>query len=140
MHDLSGFQAKPSIPLDYCHDAQQVVGFANKFDVSSDDLVVSGALTPFKDGDRANEIVNKSERGVLYEASIFFDPYHLTVEGVPRVLGERQSNRAQHMGFMSLEQRFHRSLLMAEAGICRTRVEVVGVVHPCLHLFVDLTP
>lgn len=83
IHDLKGFQSKPSIPLDYCHDAQQVVGFANKFDVSSGDLVVSGALTPFKEGDRASEIVNKAGRGVPYEASIFFDPWEMTVEEVP---------------------------------------------------------
>lgn len=83
IHDMAGFKTKPSIPLDYCHDPKEVVGYADKFDVSSGDLVVSGALTPFKDGDRASEIIDKKPRGVPYEASIFFDPYEMTIEEVP---------------------------------------------------------
>jgi hypothetical protein len=84
VHDMAGFTSKPTVPLDYCHDSAEVIGFADKFDVSSGDLIVSGFLTPFKEGDRANEIIDKAGRGVPYEASIFFDESNLTVEDVPQ--------------------------------------------------------
>ena len=72
-HDLGGMRlSKPRVPIDYIHDDGDVIGYANKFDTDSGDLVVSGALTPFKDSDRATEIVFKAKQGVPYEASINF--------------------------------------------------------------------
>jgi hypothetical protein len=84
VHDMSGMQTSgPAIPLDYCHDSDEVIGYGNKFDTTGD-LVVSGALTPFADGDRANEIAYKADAGVPYQASIFFDPDDLVLEDVPK--------------------------------------------------------
>ena len=52
VHDLSGMQLhKPRLPIDYVHDANQVIGYLNQFDSESGDLVASGALVPFKDTD-----------------------------------------------------------------------------------------
>jgi|SRR6185295_16939349 len=67
--------AKPRIPLDYCHDDDEVIGYANKFDTSTGDLVATGALIPYSPDpeDRATEIIYKAQQGVPYEASIFFD-------------------------------------------------------------------
>lgn len=73
-HDLAGMRlSKPKIPLDYCHDDAEVIGYANHFDASSGDLVASGALVPYRDQDRAAEVLFKAKSGVPYEASIFFD-------------------------------------------------------------------
>lgn len=73
IHDLSGMHLhKPRLPIDYVHDSKEVIGYLNKFDASSGDLVTSGALVPFKDSDRATEILHKMKAGVPYEASINF--------------------------------------------------------------------
>jgi len=47
-----------------------VLGYLNHFDTGGGDLVCSGALTPFKDGDRAAEVIYKAKAGVPWEASI----------------------------------------------------------------------
>ena len=73
VHDLAGMQKhKPRLPIDYAHDAKEVIGYLNKFDIESGDLVASGALVPFGDSDRATEIIHKMNNGVPYEASINF--------------------------------------------------------------------
>lgn len=84
VHDLSGMRlAKPRLPVDYCHDDKEVIGYLNKFDAATGDLVASGALVPFKDNDRATEIVHKMKAGVPYEASINFGGDGIKVEDVP---------------------------------------------------------
>jgi hypothetical protein len=84
VHDFAGMKlAKNRIPIDYNHDAAEVIGYLNKFDASSGDLVTSGALVPYKENDRANEIIFKSRQGVPYEASIFFSSDGLVIEEVP---------------------------------------------------------
>lgn len=69
VHDFAGMRHKDSIPVDYRHDDGEPIGYVDRFDANGR-LVLRGELTPFTDGDRANEIVNKSKRGVPYEASI----------------------------------------------------------------------
>lgn len=83
VHDLSGMKlAKPRLTVDYCHDDKEVIGYLNKFDATSGNLVVSGALVPFKDSDRATEIVHKMKAGVPYEASINFGGDGIKVEEI----------------------------------------------------------
>jgi hypothetical protein len=82
VHDLSGVQHKSRIPIDYVHDDKEVIGYANHFDASSGDLEVSGALVPYKDSDRASEIVHKFKAGVPYEASINFGGDGIEIEAV----------------------------------------------------------
>lgn len=72
VHDFDGMQHKNRIPVDYVHSENEVIGYVNKFDASSGDLQLSGALVPFKDSDRATEIIYKNRLGVPYEASIDF--------------------------------------------------------------------
>jgi hypothetical protein len=84
VHDLAGMHLhKSRVPIDYVHDAKEIVGYLNKFDRTSGDLVTSGALVPFKDSDRATEIVHKMKAGVPYEASINFGGDGIKVEDVP---------------------------------------------------------
>lgn len=84
VHDLAGMHMhKSRIPIDYVHDAKEIIGYLNHFDADSGDLVASGALVPFKDSDRATEIIHKSKLGVPYEASINFGGDGIKVEDVP---------------------------------------------------------
>lgn len=85
VHDLSGMQlSKPRIPIDYVHDSKEIIGYLNKFDIASGDLVTSGALVPFKDSDRATEIIHKNRVGVPYEASINFGGDGIKVQEVAK--------------------------------------------------------
>jgi vacuolar-type H+-ATPase subunit H len=84
VHDLSGFSAhKPKLPLDYCHNDSEVLGYVDTFDVASGALVASGMLTPFDEKDRASEVLFKQAEGVPYEASIYFDQDNIVLEYVP---------------------------------------------------------
>jgi len=83
VHDLDGMRLhKNRLPIDYAHDAKEVIGYANHFESESGDLVVSGALVPFKDSDRATEIIHKQREGVPYEASINFGGDGIRLEEV----------------------------------------------------------
>lgn len=84
VHDLSGMQlSKPRVPIDYCHNDDEVIGFASKFDTASGDLVVSGALVPYGPDDRATEVLFKARQGVPYEASINFGGDGIVAEEIP---------------------------------------------------------
>lgn len=84
VHDLSGMTMhKGKIPVDYVHDPKEIIGYLNHFDYSSGDLIASGALVPFKDTDRATEIMHKMAAGVPYEASIDFGGDGIKIEEVP---------------------------------------------------------
>jgi hypothetical protein len=84
VHDFSGMHMhKSRLPIDYCHDDKEVIGYLNHFDASSGDLVTSGALVPFKESDRATEIIHKNKQGVPYEASINFGGDGIKIEEIP---------------------------------------------------------
>lgn len=84
VHDLDGMQVKPRIPVDYNHNSDEIVGYANRFNTESGNLEISGALTPskFDRQPRASEIIDKSEQGVPWEMSISF-PGDMKIEEVP---------------------------------------------------------
>lgn len=82
IHDMSGFKARKDVVcIDYCHNAEEIIGYADKQDATNDGLLLTGALTPFTADDRASEVVYKASQKVPYEASIDFD--YLSVEWVP---------------------------------------------------------
>ena len=73
VHDNAGAQFKKRIPIDFNHDVNEIVGFGNKISVDeSGNLSIDGFLTPYKENDRATEILHKAELGVPWEASINF--------------------------------------------------------------------
>lgn len=83
VHDMSGMQRhKARLTIDYAHNDSEVLGYLNHFDITSGDLVASGALTPFKEDDRASEVLYKMKQGVPYEASIFFGGDGIEIEEV----------------------------------------------------------
>lgn len=73
IHDLAGMRLhKSSLPIDYAHYDNEVLGYLDTFETDSGDLVASGQLVPFTHNDRASEVLHKAKSGVPYEASIFF--------------------------------------------------------------------
>ena len=75
-HDMAGFAAhKDTVVLDYCHDDDDIVGHADKFDPSAAGLQVQGLLIPFAADDTAAEIIYRRSQGTPYEASIYFEPH-----------------------------------------------------------------
>jgi hypothetical protein len=73
VHDLAGMHLhKSRLAIDYVHDSKEIIGYLNKFETDSGVLVTTGALVPWKDNDRATEILHKLSEGVPYEASINF--------------------------------------------------------------------
>lgn len=85
IHDFSGMlQLKPSISIDYAHDQRDVVGFADKIEVSADGLQLAGALVSMRPDDRAAEIAAKRKAGVPYEASIMTNWENLVIEEIPQ--------------------------------------------------------
>lgn len=86
VHDMAGMTpSKPTIPIDYCHDCDQVIGFASKFDTADGDLTISGSLVPYPaaEDDRATEVIYKAAAGVPWEASINFGGDGIVMEFVP---------------------------------------------------------
>ncbi|WP_254512861.1 hypothetical protein [Anatilimnocola floriformis] len=84
VHDFSGMRkASAQLPFDYCHDEKEVLGFADKVDISTGELVVSGVLIPDAKNDRTSKVINKANHGFQWQASIYFDPQELVLEFIP---------------------------------------------------------
>ena len=69
--DIQGMSHKDKIMIDWCHDDNEELGFVNKFN-QGDELTLEGQLVSLSESDRAARIVQLAEKGVPYEASIFF--------------------------------------------------------------------
>ena len=81
VHDFAGMKiGKNRLAIDYVHDPKEIIGYLNKFETEDGDLYASGALVPYKDSDRASEIIHKMKEGVPYEASINFGGDGIKVE------------------------------------------------------------
>jgi hypothetical protein len=85
VRDMDGLlMHKERMPIDYLHDMKEIVGYFNRVMISEDEgLVLHGALVPFKDNDRATEIIEKAKAGVPYEASILSSFENLVIEDIP---------------------------------------------------------
>lgn len=57
------------IPIDFDHDPTEGVGYLDTFSGETE-LSCGGFLLPFKEGDRANEIIAKKENGMPYQCSV----------------------------------------------------------------------
>lgn len=82
VHDFAGMKSKKRITMDYNHDPDQIVGFANKTTVDDEGLHLSGTIVSVEDGDRADTIMKQSAAGVPFEASIFFGGDGIKIEEV----------------------------------------------------------
>lgn len=73
VHDFAGMQwHRDRVAIDWCHRDSELLGYVDSHDVQPDGLYLSGVLTPFRDGDRANEVIHLLDAGVPLEASIDF--------------------------------------------------------------------
>jgi hypothetical protein len=94
IHDLAGMRThKPRLTVDYGHNSDEVLGYLNHFDITSGDLIASGALTPWREDDRASEVMFKMRQGVPYEASIFFGGDGIKIEEVPQGMVQTVNGR-----------------------------------------------
>lgn len=95
VHDFAGMTHKDVIPLDYCHDPDEVLGYVDEFDAGTD-LRVAGQFVHFTETDRASEIAHKRPQGVPYQASITFyalEPGDTVVEFVPEGVAVQVNGR-----------------------------------------------
>lgn len=98
VHDFAGMSVKPKIPLDYNHDPDDSIGYLNKFDTSTGNLICSGVIVLVngaEDGDEDDDVtalVAKMEAGIPYEASIEFDD-EMTLEYVPEGMSVNVNGR-----------------------------------------------
>ena len=73
IHDLAGMKLhKKSLTIDYLHYDDEILGYIDRFDIDTGDLIVAGELVPFTQDDRASEVIHKAQNNVPYEASIYF--------------------------------------------------------------------
>lgn len=73
-HDMTGMRLrKDRIPLDWCHDYETAVGFAERFEASEQrGLTVWGKLVSIGN-DKAADVIARLQAGIPMEASIDFE-------------------------------------------------------------------
>lgn len=83
VHDFAGMlPGKSRVSVDYCHEAEEVIGYADAVAPEADGLKLSGALVSVSPGDRAAEIFAKAKAGIPYETSILTNAAGLIVEHI----------------------------------------------------------
>lgn len=83
VHDIDGFSvSRGRVAIDYGHDAAKPIGYANRFETDTGDLVASGALTPVAEDDAASRVLKQAAAGIPFEASINFGGTGVEIEQV----------------------------------------------------------
>lgn len=93
VHDFAGMQHRDAIPIDYQHKSGDPIGVVNAFEVIDGDLYLSGSLESIREGDVAHELMQKRDRGIPFQASIFFDPNDLELEFLPEGMTQEVNDR-----------------------------------------------
>lgn len=70
VHDMAGAKWRGTIPIDWCHDYDESLGYGDQIRADNSGLTVAGNLVPFGPDDRGREIAYKGKRGVPWQASI----------------------------------------------------------------------
>jgi hypothetical protein len=84
VHDFAGMQwREQGITIDYTHDFDAVLGYANQFAITDAGLELSGALVVVETGDKADEVSKKGKAGVPYESSIDWFGPDVELEYIP---------------------------------------------------------
>lgn len=73
--DFAGMAHGDRLTLDWCHDPDEIVGYADQISTESGQLTIAGDLVSAGD-DKAAELLVKGKAGVPYEASVKFDPFN----------------------------------------------------------------
>ena len=77
VHDFAGMERKDRIALDWGHRSDELIGYSDASEVTDAGLVLSGRLESIEEGDRAQKIIKQSDKGIPFEASIYFDDCEL---------------------------------------------------------------
>lgn len=82
--DYETLAVKERVPLDYCHNDEQIVGFCENFSVSAENSSVECDAVLLADGSNglADKIAFNLDAGVPYEASAFVDLARATQENI----------------------------------------------------------
>jgi hypothetical protein len=83
VHDFAGMEHKEKIPVDYCHDSWEVMGFCDQFEVTDYGLELSGQVVSASEADRSAEVALKAKAGNPYEPSINYSHEGLQTEYIP---------------------------------------------------------
>jgi hypothetical protein len=84
IHDMAGMvPRRESVTVDYAHDMDEVIGFANQFSTGPEGLTVTGSLVSIAENDRADEVYKKGRAGVPYESSIDWFGPDVELEYIP---------------------------------------------------------
>jgi|GEM_PF-4436765 len=124
IHDIRGIQIKkPRLPIDFNHQPDEILGYADTFKKSDDGLDVGGYLISFAPGDRVEEVVAKARAGVAYESSITFSDWIL--ESVPTGKNARVNGRAVAGPLTIVRTCILRAIAICELGADRhTQIEL----------------
>jgi hypothetical protein len=83
VHDFAGMRNKSRIVLDYSHDSDELIGYADKFSVDAEGLRVDGRVESIIEDDEAEKLLKRADKGIPFESSIYFDPTQLVIEFIP---------------------------------------------------------
>lgn len=92
VHDFSGMSQKPKIVLDWCHDDDEIIGYADRFSVGDSGLTVRGRIESIEENDAAEKLLKRADKGIPFESSIYFEPSLLEFvpEGMTREVNGRE--------------------------------------------------
>lgn len=77
VHNFAGMKHKERIVLDWCHSDSDLIGFAEEFVVDQRGLTLNGRIESVSDDDEAEKLVKRADKGIPFEASIYFNPHLL---------------------------------------------------------------
>lgn len=81
VHDFAGMVHADRIILDYCHDSDEIIGYADQFTVDERGLTLIGRVESVQPDDAAELMLKRMDKGIPYQASIYFD--EAVLEWVP---------------------------------------------------------
>ncbi len=117
VHDMAGMQSKDRIALDYRHDPDEPIGFADKISATTE-LRLSGELISRSPEDQAAKIMDLGPAGVPYEASIHFNPMSMELEWIPEGF-QAQVNGQTVSGPVTIVRKWE----LLRCAICLTGVD-----------------
>ncbi len=92
VHDLAGMKThRDRLPVDYCHDYGEVIGYVGEWETADGELVGHGALIATHP--RVEELRRASAAGVPFEASIAFESETAVLEDVPAGMSTTANGR-----------------------------------------------
>lgn len=83
VHDFAGMSHRDIIPIDYRHNADELVGYLDTFEIREGNLHLAGKLESIATDDRAAEIIAKGRRKIPYQSSIYFNQETAVFEWLP---------------------------------------------------------